>query len=181
MTSKQSINQHNFAITLRNARERAGLTQRELGQRAGVNFSQISRYEKGTALPRPGMLNKLAEVLGVSHEFLREGEDLVHATIHGPDGQSIDIAFPAADMEIIRESAERSGRLVEDEIVAFVRNGIRAMMGDFGPEHAYPKPKKPVASQKGKKQTKPVSLQVAMLPASDPEDESDQGDPPEGR
>ncbi|KAF1055052.1 MAG: hypothetical protein GAK34_00639 [Delftia tsuruhatensis] len=46
---------------------------RELGNRAGVNYTQISRYEMGTSLPRPGQMLRLAEVLGVSFDELAGG------------------------------------------------------------------------------------------------------------
>lgn len=131
MTSPQSPDPRRFPITLRNARERAGLTQRELGVRAGVNFSQISRYEQGVALPRPGMLLKLAEVLGVTPEFLRDGEDLVLADMVGPDGQKISFAFPAEDMEIVREEALKHGRTVEQQVAEMIQAGIRYLQGEL--------------------------------------------------
>lgn len=34
-------------LTLRNARDLAGLSQRQLARRAGLKFSQISDYEQG--------------------------------------------------------------------------------------------------------------------------------------
>jgi transcriptional regulator with XRE-family HTH domain len=53
---------------LREWRERAGLTQRELADKCGLSRSQISRWETGDAKPEPGSLEPLvrglAEALG---------------------------------------------------------------------------------------------------------------------
>jgi len=59
---------------LRTVRERAALTQRELAERAGVNYVQISRIENGDAQPRPGTVRKLATALGVAPVDLMEPE-----------------------------------------------------------------------------------------------------------
>src|SRR6266516_1393733 len=58
-----------FGELLLKARQRAGLTQQELGDKVGVTDSYISKMEKGVS--RPPMREvalKLAEVLGLSEE-----------------------------------------------------------------------------------------------------------------
>ncbi len=144
MNSADHINEDNFAVTLRLARERAGLTQRELGKRAGVNYSQVSRYEQGAALPRPGMLIKLAEVLGVSPDYLREGEDLVHVDVISPDGERLPICFQRSEMAVIREMASANGRSVEEELLQMFRIGLKILNG----EAAVIDPKKPAKKAK---------------------------------
>jgi len=51
-------------------RAAARLTQAELGKKAGVAGRQITRYESGGADPRPTMIHRLAEALGVNAEDL---------------------------------------------------------------------------------------------------------------
>jgi predicted nucleotidyltransferase/DNA-binding XRE family transcriptional regulator len=51
---------------LRQARSRAGLTQRELAQRAGVAQSVVAAYESGTREPSLGTLAALVEATGIS-------------------------------------------------------------------------------------------------------------------
>ena len=51
---------------LRRYRQRAALTQRELGERARVTHSTIHRIEAGKQDARPSTLRKLARALGVS-------------------------------------------------------------------------------------------------------------------
>jgi transcriptional regulator with XRE-family HTH domain len=51
---------------LRQARCRAGLTQRELAQRAGVAQSVVAAYESGTREPSLATLAALVEATGIS-------------------------------------------------------------------------------------------------------------------
>lgn len=60
---------------LRSARERAALTQRELAARAGVNYVQISRIERGDVEPYPSTVRKLAAALNVAPSDLMESEE----------------------------------------------------------------------------------------------------------
>jgi transcriptional regulator with XRE-family HTH domain len=63
-----------FALRLREARERAGLSQIELGRRAGLDPSvaspRINQYEKGQHVPHQVTAKRLAEVLGIPTAFL---------------------------------------------------------------------------------------------------------------
>jgi transcriptional regulator with XRE-family HTH domain len=63
---------------VRTARNRAGLTQLELGKRAGVTQAAISRIEDGKVSPRFDTLARLLEACGFSIEIaprLGEGVD----------------------------------------------------------------------------------------------------------
>ena len=53
------------AQALRTARERAGLTQRELAARAGTSQATVSAYESGAKEPAVATLNRLLAVAGV--------------------------------------------------------------------------------------------------------------------
>jgi len=51
---------------VRQKREEAGLSQRQLAQEAGVSFSNISRLESGFHTnPSPGLLKNIADVLDI--------------------------------------------------------------------------------------------------------------------
>ncbi len=58
------------ARILRQARGRAGLTQRDLAARAGVVQSQIARIEAGATVPRVDTLDRLLEACGEGLEAL---------------------------------------------------------------------------------------------------------------
>ena len=47
--------------------------QKELADRIGAKPTQISKYERGTYLPRPDLLPRLSDALGVSLDYLMTG------------------------------------------------------------------------------------------------------------
>ena len=51
---------------LRELRRAKLLTQQELGEREGVWYHMVQRWESGVSRPRPSALSKLCEVLGVT-------------------------------------------------------------------------------------------------------------------
>jgi transcriptional regulator with XRE-family HTH domain len=55
---------------LRAWRQRKGLSQRELGELAGVQYSQISRIERQGQHVTPLTIKRLAAALGISREAL---------------------------------------------------------------------------------------------------------------
>lgn len=55
---------------IKEARERLGLTQTELGQKVGVTGSAITNYEKETSHPKEQIIYKLMESLGVDANYL---------------------------------------------------------------------------------------------------------------
>jgi len=65
---------HTVAIRLRQARERAGLSQKKLGVLAGIDeFSaspRINQYERGKHVPDVYMVERLARVLNIPTIFM---------------------------------------------------------------------------------------------------------------
>jgi transcriptional regulator with XRE-family HTH domain len=62
---------------LRQARRRAGLTQRELAARAAVPQSRVAKIESGVIIPRVDTLDRLLEACGEGLESLpRPGRGL---------------------------------------------------------------------------------------------------------
>jgi len=59
-----------FRLQFRTIRERRGLTQVALGQRAGIAPASISHFETGQRVPSLESLVKLADALGVSVDEL---------------------------------------------------------------------------------------------------------------
>lgn len=70
-----------FAERLAQARARAGLTQAELGLRAGLDPAvaspRINQYERGKHEPQLKTARRLADVLGVPPAFLYTEDDLL--------------------------------------------------------------------------------------------------------
>ena len=51
------------------------LTQSELAQMVGLSYIQVGRYETGKSAPSADILNKLAEALGTTNDYLMNGSD----------------------------------------------------------------------------------------------------------
>ena len=70
-----------FAERLAQARARAGLTQAELGLRAGLDPAvaspRINQYERGKHEPQLKTAKRLAEVLGIPPAFLYTDDDVL--------------------------------------------------------------------------------------------------------
>ena len=69
---------------LRAARERALLTQEELGTRAGVQPLTISRIETDKVEPRYSTIRKLAKARRGAHRASNEGVTMPSTNGHGP-------------------------------------------------------------------------------------------------
>ena len=54
-------------------RRSAGLSQEELGRRAGVKAVQISKYERGIYAPRAAVLGRIAAALETTADYLLAG------------------------------------------------------------------------------------------------------------
>ena len=64
-----------FAGRLRAARELAEMTQATLAERIGKDQSQVSQWERGVCLPKPGTSIRLALALQVNPVWLRWGDE----------------------------------------------------------------------------------------------------------
>ncbi len=59
-----------FPEALRLAREKAGLSAAQLGEKAGLHYASIRNYETGKGKPREAARAKLAKALGITPEEL---------------------------------------------------------------------------------------------------------------
>lgn len=64
--------------TIRQLREDRKLTQAQLGERIGVSSKTISKWETAKGLPDTGLLQPLAEALGISVLELMNGEHIIN-------------------------------------------------------------------------------------------------------
>lgn len=72
-----------FNERLKKARLGKGLTKSDLAKEVGVHYSQIGRYEEKGALPSADVMTKIANILGVTADFLMNGtsDDLANNTL----------------------------------------------------------------------------------------------------
>lgn len=59
---------------IKELRENAEMTQAEIGKIAGVSNKAVWAWENGTALPRMGALQRIADHFGVSCSWIIEGD-----------------------------------------------------------------------------------------------------------
>src|SRR5664279_1516005 len=86
-------------------RKQAGLTQIELAGKIGVSKSQFIRYDSKDVQPPANIINKLADVLGTSVDFLISGDKTEKAKASLKNSELIQ-RFKEVD-----EAAKRSGML----------------------------------------------------------------------
>ncbi len=103
-----------FAKRLRQVRTSRGLSQAELATQAEVHYTHVSKYEREKSRPSLATLERLAEVLGVSADYLLHGarDDVARARFE--------------DDELLRQFQEVQGlddgdkRLVKEFLGAFL-------------------------------------------------------------
>jgi transcriptional regulator with XRE-family HTH domain len=84
-TRRSDARDNEVGRRVRTQRLTKGLSQTELGEKIGVTFQQVQKYEKGTNRIGAGRLSRIAEVLEVPVTYFFPSED--------------EPAFPAADQE----------------------------------------------------------------------------------
>ena len=100
-----------FPDRLRELRKKMKLSQTELGKLIGLHYINIGRYERGLAKPPTEKLKKLAEVLGVTADYLLEGkiDEVARAKLEDKDLLQLfkDIeSFQEEDKKIIKRLIE---------------------------------------------------------------------------
>lgn len=63
-----------FGVRLRELRDARGLTQQALGERTGIAYQTIAKYERGDSIPNWVTVEKLADALGVPTDEFRKQE-----------------------------------------------------------------------------------------------------------
>jgi transcriptional regulator with XRE-family HTH domain len=63
-----------FAQRLRELRKNKNLSQTELGQLAGLHYTHIGRFERGTSRPSGDTLKRVADALGVTKARFEDRE-----------------------------------------------------------------------------------------------------------
>lgn len=72
LTDEQSFRRQIMGRRILVRRERAGLSQRVLGERVGVSQATVGTWEDGIAVPSGPTMSTLGRALGVSPHWLAE-------------------------------------------------------------------------------------------------------------
>jgi transcriptional regulator with XRE-family HTH domain len=63
-----------FPQRLKELRMQKGISQKEFAHITNLNYAQYNRYEMGDRMPSTDTISKLADALGVSVDYLLEGD-----------------------------------------------------------------------------------------------------------
>ena len=91
-----------FGTTLKELRQRAGMTQKELADRLWLSKATVSYYEQSVRYPSPEMLVKISEVFHVSTDYLL-GLEEKKQTLDVTDLPDEDIEFLRSTIELLRK------------------------------------------------------------------------------
>lgn len=91
-----------FGTTLKELRQRAGLTQKQLADKLWLSKATVSYYEQSLRYPSPEILIKLSKIFHVSTDFLL-GIDNKKQTLDVTDLPDEDISFLESAVELLRK------------------------------------------------------------------------------
>lgn len=115
---------YDFGLLLRELRERANLTQKQLGSRIGVSEGMISRYENNMSEPPFETIRDFAAIFNVSMDYLAGMEKQRSIPTTGLTEEQVDImrnlgeAFHSINssgkQELTQERYEILGRITAE-------------------------------------------------------------------
>jgi transcriptional regulator with XRE-family HTH domain len=109
-----------FGARLHAIREAGGLTQQEMAAQLGIAQSSYATWERRTPALRPGQIQRLAEILGVTAADLFGNEIPVILKQGGPLGRARRVFDEVS--ELPRKKQKRILDVVEDLLVVHGRN-----------------------------------------------------------
>lgn len=103
-----------FTHRLLELRKQRQLSPTELGDRVGLHYTHISRYERGISRPSADTLTRLADVLGVSTDYLMADAPDAVARARVADRESL------RQFQEVEQLAEEDKLLVKKFLDAFL-------------------------------------------------------------
>jgi len=103
-----------FAERLRQLRAQRGLSQEELGEKVGLHYNHIGRYERAESRPSAAKLSALAEALGVSSDYLINGNSTDYARARFEDKELLQM------FQEIETYSEEEKQTIKDFLDAFI-------------------------------------------------------------
>ena len=115
---------------IKDLRQRHSLTQAEFGEIAGVSDKAVSTWENGTAEPRMGAIQKIADYFGISKaDLLEDAPDDESAYYLDDDAKDLaEFMFNNPEYKVLFDAS----RNVSKEDIEFVKEMIDRMSGNTG-------------------------------------------------
>ena len=99
---------------IRERRDKLKLTQEELGEKLGVSFQQVQKYEKGTNRVSAARLQIIADTLGVDVKFFYDGN------VNAKDVESLLFLDSAFSLRVLRAYSSIKDQAVQRQFVTLV-------------------------------------------------------------
>lgn len=113
-------------------REQYGLSQKELGQIAGVSDKAVSTWEQGIKEPRMGAIQKIADHFGIQKSNIIEDNGLqsqsVSLTPRDERQIAADLEKMLADLDSKNSMAAMGGTVEDDEDRDLLKASLQATM-----------------------------------------------------
>lgn len=117
---------------IKSLREQYGLSQKELGQIAGVSDKAVSTWEQGIKEPRMGAIQKIADHFGIQKSNIIEDNGLQSqsVTLTPRDERQIaaDLEKMLADLDSKNSMAAMGGTVEDDEDRELLKASLQATM-----------------------------------------------------
>jgi transcriptional regulator with XRE-family HTH domain len=124
MARKKTSSSNGFAERLKSLRKQRNLSQTELGELVDVHYTHIGRYERGSSRPAADTLNRLAQALGVSGDYLLEGANEQAAVARFEDRELL------TQFQEIQQLSDEDKRVVKVLLDAFLaKKKIQRLVG----------------------------------------------------
>ena len=91
-----------LSMRVRKARHKAGLSEQVLAERMGVTRGAVANWESAVAVPAARRLARIANVTGVSYEWLATGRGAMLPELGFEDPKT-----PAIDADFVDDPVER--------------------------------------------------------------------------
>lgn len=103
---------------IKEARKKAGLTQKELGQKLGLSFQAIAQWENDLRNPKFETLKKIADALGVNIDSLLDESTLAQIEANVVHPSLVDKIN--ARMDVLSDTEHLRGYVTVDELAEMV-------------------------------------------------------------
>jgi len=104
----------NLNKRLKEERSKKGLSQQKLAELTETHYSNIGRYERGDAKPSAEVLNRIAQVLEVSPDFL------INVTLQNKADNSISDQELLNQFKKVEKFPQDKKKLVKEFLNAFI-------------------------------------------------------------
>jgi len=121
---REKVPEDQFSERLRQLRVLKKMSQEDLGDIIGVNYNHVGRYERGESRPSADKLKAMAEALGVSTDYLINGDTENAARVNLEDRDLLEMfrevqTFPEKQKEALKE-------VIDSMIIKIRVNALRA-------------------------------------------------------